>query len=186
MPADSTAHARPTPNRPEYGFLAWQATVGYIASEHNPDALLRVSVSPVADIILWQAGLSWGQFEEAVRQQPSLAAALDQLWRQVDQRHHLIRSFEASARRPVGYSEKQWLDTETHAALERILQQTALAFDSDWRLTILYQPVQHPGTRVQVRLTAQNGSVNVGGRGANLLEACRLLYRNAASEWSFS
>ncbi|MBZ0292162.1 MAG: hypothetical protein K8L99_06290 [Anaerolineae bacterium] len=181
MAADKTVHARPMPDRPPYGFLAWQATIGYIASEYSPDALLTVAVAPRAEVILWQAIASWGQFAESVSDKPSLAAALAGLWREVDRHHNLIHTMEASAKRPVKYADNQWLDDDTQKALDRILSSMSIVFGSDWRLTIIYQPIQNPDMRVQVRLVAQNDKVKAGGRGATLMDACRSLYRNAAS-----
>lgn len=180
MAADKTAHARPMPDRPRYGFLSWQATIGYIANEYSPDALLTVAVAPRAEVILWQAIASWGQFAESVYDRPSLGAALTDLWREVDRHHDLIRTLEASARRPINYPDDQWFDSATQQALDRILSAVADTFNSDWRLTMIYQPIQHSDMRVQVRLTANQEGVNAGGRGATVMDACRSLYRNAA------
>ena len=56
----------------------------------------------------------------------------------------------------------------------------AHSFGTDWRLTLVYQPIENPSLRVQARLVARVGSVHVGGRGGSLREACHDLYRNIA------
>jgi hypothetical protein len=177
---DSTHHARPAPNRPEYGFLAWQATVGYIASEHSPDALLTITASPRVDVIQWQAALSWGRHAEQVVNQPSLGTALNALWRIVDRHHTVFKTIEAASRKPVHYADNAWLDTDTTAALDRLLHSAVNAFGGDWRLIMVYQPVENPSARVQVRLSARDNAISAGGRGSTLRDACRSLFRNAA------
>jgi hypothetical protein len=57
----------------------------------------------------------------------------------------------------------------------------ARSFGADWRLTLVYQPIENPGLRVQARLAARSDSVHVGGRGASLRDTCHDLYRHLAS-----
>ena len=184
MPTDSTAAARPTPNRPAYGLLAWQATIGYICSEYSPDAVLTVIAAPQRDVILWQASASWGRINEQVDRQPSFPSALTSLWREVDRHHTIFKTLEASAKRPVNYAENQWIDPDTDRSLTRLIQSASSAFGTDWRLVLHYQPVESPAARVQARLIARADRINVGGRGAGLLAACRTLFRNAAHEFT--
>lgn len=181
---DNTQHARPSRGRPQYGLQAWQATIGYIASEYSPDALLTLIAYPAqSGGICWQASASWGRHHEEVGDQPSLAVALGTLWVEVDRRHRLIKSLDAGNKRPVGYKPHEWLDPDTDHTLERLLQSAAAAFGDDWRVVLVYQPVENPAARVQARLIARGDTLNIGGRGATVIETCRLLYRKAAHEF---
>ncbi len=184
MPADSTEAARPTPNRPANGLIAWQMTIGYICSEYSPDALLTVMVAPSQDVIQWQASASWGHITEEVSQQPSFPSALASLWREVDRHHTIFKSMEASAKRPVNYAENQWIDEDTDRSLNRLIQTATGAFGDDWRIVLHYQPVETPAARVQARLIARGDTINTGGRGSVLIDACRALFRNAAHEFN--
>lgn len=179
--SDDTLRAQPLPRRPQYGFQAWQATIGYISQVYSPDALLTLGAYPAAPGgPRWKAAASWGQMYEEVDGRPSLPAALRDLWREMDRHHTIFKSLEAAARRPVKYDDGRWLDPDTQAALDRVLALAAGSFGADWRLTLVYQPIENPGLRVQARLTARGGSVQVGGRGGALRAACHDLYRNAA------
>jgi hypothetical protein len=182
--SDDTLRSLPTPKRPENGFLAWQATIGYISTEHSPDALLTLNVSPLENgEIAWRATASWGRFAEEVRDAPSLIEALRALWREVDRHHIIFRSLEAAVKKPINYKDDQWIDTDTQASLDRVIQIAQRAFGNDWRIVIVYQPVANPSSRVQARLIARKDTINSGGRGATLREACQLLYRNAANDF---
>jgi hypothetical protein len=181
---DDTIHNIPTPKRPETGFLAWQATIGYISTEHSPDALLTLTAYPLENgDIGWKAAASWANFTEESPDIGSLPDALRSLWREVDRHHTIFKSLEAANKKPVSYKDDQWLDAETRMGLERLLQVIQKAFGTDWRLVLVYQPVANPSARVQARLIARRDTVNSGGRGATLREACQLLYRNAATEF---
>jgi hypothetical protein len=52
-------------------------------------------------------------------------------------------------------------------------------FDQNWRLALVYRPVEIPAQRVQVRLLDKDGRLHVGGSGPGLLEALRNTLRNA-------
>ncbi len=178
--SDDTLRAQPAPRRPQYGFQAWQATIGYISQVYSPDALLTLNAYPAAPFDpRWKAAASWGQMFEEVDGRPSLPAALRDLWREVDRHHTIFKSLEAAARRPIKYDDNCWLDAATQAALDRLLALASGSFGADWRLTFVYQPIENPSLRVQARLAAR-GSVHVGGRGGALRAACHDLYRNAA------
>jgi hypothetical protein len=181
---DDTMHNIPTPRRLETGFLAWQATIGYISAELSPDALLTLTAYPLENgEIGWKAAASWAAFAEESPDMTSLPDALRGLWREVDRHHTVFKSLEAALKKPVNYKDEQWLDAETQKSLDSLIQVIQKAFGTDWRLVIVYQPVANPNARVQARLIARRDSVNSGGRGATLREACQLLYRNAATEF---
>jgi hypothetical protein len=86
-------------------------------------------------------------------------------------------------KKPINYKDDQWIDTDTQASLDRVIQIAQRAFGNDWRIVIVYQPVANPSSRVQARLIARKDTINSGGRGATLREACQLLYRNAANDF---
>ena len=179
---DQTICFRPGPRRPEYGLQAWQSTVGYISQEHSPDAMLSMSVYPLADASEgWTASVSWEHISEEVATMPSLPEALRALWIEVDLRHKIFKSFEDMSRRPINYDDDHWLDEGTAAILQRLIQVSATAFGLDWRIVMVYQPVEMPETRVQASLFARQDQLHVSGRGPSLREACQSLYRNAAS-----
>jgi len=181
---DDTLPTVPVPKRPETGFMAWQATIGYISSEHSPDALLTLTAYPLENGgVGWKAAASWATFTEESPDISSLPDALRTLWREVDRHHTIFRSLEAGLKRPVSYKDDQWLDVETKKSLDSLIQVIQKAFGGDWRLVLVYQPVANPNARVQARLIARHDTVNSGGRGATLREACQLLYRNAATEF---
>lgn len=183
MANDDTLREFPAPNRPEYGLLAWQATIGYISQEYSPDAMLTIRVTANAQAALvWSAAATWGNISEAVADLSDLGAALAALWREVDRQHNIFKSLEAAAKRPVNYTE--WLDAETQRILNRIIHAAQAAFGTDWRLVIVYQPVANASGRVQMRLIAKCESVNTGARGGSLAEAGHALYRNAASDFA--
>jgi hypothetical protein len=183
--SDDTLRTHPTAKRPENGFIAWQATIGYISEEHSPDAMLSITAYPIEESdIRWRAAASWGQFQEEVADHSSIAHVLRELWREVDRHHMLFKSMESASRRPINYADDQWLDTDTNDMLNRLLHASTRAFRGDWRLMLVYQPVANPNARVQARLIARGDSINAGGRGGSLREACQTLYRNAASYFS--
>lgn len=181
---DDTLRSFPTPKRPDTGFQAWQATIGYISEELSPDALLTLNAFPLENgEVGWKATVSWAAFTEESPDVTTLPDALRGLWREVDRHHTIFKSLEAALRKPVNYKDEQWLDAETQMSLDRLIQVILKAFGADWRLVIVYQPVANPNARVQARLIARRDTVNSGGRGATMREACQLLYRNAATEF---
>lgn len=182
MADDDTLSELPVGKRPEYGLLAWQATIGYISQEHSPDALLTIRVAGRPDSApVWSAAASWGNIHEAANDLPELGVALQALWHQVDAQHRIFKSLDAFGKRPDNY--QRWLDTDTQHILDRIMTAAQAVFHHDWRLVIVYQPVANPNGRVQMRLIARNETVNTGARGGSLAEAGHALYRNAASDF---
>src|SRR5262245_22969931 len=177
---DETIAKRPMPKRPLNGLLAWQATIGYISTQHSPDATLHMHAYPADKGILWAAAASWGQNQEQVTDLSTLAAALRELWRVVDQHHIIFHTELDSIRRPADYADDDWLDTKTSDILDRLVRVTHSVFKHDWSLNIVYQAVDNPSVRVQARLLARSNSVQVGGRGGSVHDACSDLYRNAA------
>jgi hypothetical protein len=178
-----TLPQRPTPKRPENGLLAWQATVGYISAEHSPDALLTLQAMLVEEYLVWAASVTWANAGGAVENCPSLPHALHDLWLEVARNHRIFNSLEAAVRQPSNYGEHEWVDVDTQDILDKISQNSALVFGEDWKLVMIYQPVEAPHLRVQARLLARNNAVQIGGRGATFREACRELYRSAAKDF---
>jgi hypothetical protein len=174
-----TEHARPLPSRPATGLLAWQATMGHISTHFAPDAVLKLQTYSREARVYWSASVSWGGRSEQVGEQPSMAAALRELWKEVSQQYKLFERLEDVAKAPFGYEDTEWLDMPTQESLQRLIWVTQIAFPGDWLLITLYQPVENPSTRVQMRLLAKGEAVMVGGRGASVLDACRALFRNA-------
>ncbi len=178
---DDTLHHRPTPKRPQTGWLAWQSTVGYMAQELSPEIALTITVYPVnANTFGWSAALYWGENNEAIHAEDTLADALRGLWFKVEAHHRIFNTLEDAARRPVNYAEGDWLDDATQSALDRLLQVTAATFSSGWRVIITYQPVDNPDMRVQAGLYKDDGTIQVEGQGPSLRDACQMLYRSAA------
>jgi hypothetical protein len=178
--SDTTQHSRPAPKRPKWGWLAWEATVGYISLHHSPDATLKLEVYPGEHVVNWGAALTWGGNSEEVRDQLSLGEALSNLWSQVEKHQDLFHSFDAAVRRPANYADDDWLDEPTHEALSRLVHVTDTVFHGDWQIVVLYRPVSEPEKRLQARLIAEHIEVNRGGNGATLRDACRDLYHKAA------
>ncbi len=181
--SDETIVQLPTPRRPETGLMAWQATIGYIGAHYSLDALLTIQAYPLDEAVGWAASASWGASEEQVRDCPSLPNALRALWQQVSQNHLIFDSREAIAKRPANYADDEWLDKQTAQLLGRMLHVTRAAFEGDWRLILVYQPVEKPEFRFQARLLAASDTVQVSGRGASLRDACRDVYRRAAPHY---
>ena len=178
---DGTIPQRPFPRRPRTGLMAWIATIGYISTQYSPDALLKVHVYPASGgEIAWGAQASWAQHKEQVWDKPSLARALAELWYVVDNHHIIFDNQLDAARSPVDYADDEWLDQPTEDILFRLIETTLNVFGGDWQLGIVYQPVDNPDTRVQARLVARDGEVQVGGRGPSVNEACHDLFRNGA------
>jgi hypothetical protein len=176
-----TIASRPLPHRPQNGLLAWEATIGYISSQYSLDAMLTIHAYPGgSNTVSWGAMATWGQNGEQVRDLPTLAAALRDLWKQVDQHHVIFEHREATIKRPANYNDNEWLDNDTKAILERVLQVTGTVYGNDWLLVLVYQPVESANVRFQARLIDQGNGIKTGGHGPSLRDACRDLYRNAA------
>jgi hypothetical protein len=184
MPDETLPNRPGSPQRPKTGLAAWEATVGYIAAEHSPDALLTLRVYPDGDENLWGAVLEWGPHREEVEALASLPEALRDLWRVVNQGHIIFKEEADAIRKPAGYGEFDWVDADTKDALERLVWVVRVVFKEDWTLVVIYQPTDNPAVRVQVRLLAREDSVHINGRGASLKEAATQLYRNATPYFS--
>lgn len=173
------------PRRPDYGFAAWQVTLGYMCANHSPDAMLKLQVQPAHDeYVHWAATVSWGKFSESVYDCRSIGEVFESLWRAVRSRHTIFLTRDDALRSPSGYDQEMWLDIQTLDVLHRLLWTTQMAFGDDWQLIIVYQPTEVPVTRVQVRLIADKNRVSIGSRGASLIEALRALFRNATPAFS--
>ena len=168
------------PARPETGFGAWQATLGYISTNYSPDARLILYIYPRDHQVLWAGRVAWGPVVEEYVDAPGLPAVLGRLWQQVEHYHTVFDTPEDKVRRPVGYIRTQWIDLPTQDVLHRILWTVRLAFLDDWCMMVVYQTLEDPSMRVQMRLMGKENTVIVGGRGPSLLEAARDLFRNAA------
>jgi hypothetical protein len=181
---DETEPTHPRLNRPTTGLLAWQFTIGYISAEYSPDATLTLRVQPdEAEAVMWDASVAWGQKKEFVEQQATLSDALRRLWREVKRNHRVFKSLDASVRQPADYGADEWLDEETQRSLDRLIELTSDALETDWHIIIIYQSVENPDLRVRARLLAKESTVHIGGRGPSIREACRDLYYNAAPEY---
>ncbi len=182
---DDTLSKPPQPLRPEWGWSAWMATVGYLAAHHSPDARLRLQVYQRPDhLLIWSAALLWGDNAEQVQERASYAAALRDLWREVCNYHTIFKSEQERVLQPQDYREDRWLDEKTNDVLERLLRVTEAVFAGDWRLLIVYQPGEQPDNRVLARMLAKETHVQRAGRGPTLRDACRNLYQNTAGTYA--
>lgn len=180
---NETIASRPLPKRPENGLLAWQATIGYLHTQYKLDSILTLHIYPLdAESAGWGAEVTWGKNKESVTGQSVLAHALRRLWEQVASRHVIFETKEALLKRPANYADHEWLDAETAAILDRLVRTTAELLVPDWRITLIYRPVESPDLRWHGRLNAV-GNVSVEGQGATLRDACGGLYRGAAPEF---
>jgi hypothetical protein len=177
---DDTFHQRPLPRRPETGLQAWQATIGYLRQRGDNPALAITAYPASGTAVAWSAALHWSRKKQEVQQAESLAAALRRLWAEVDARYTIFDTPQAATRRPAGYSDAEWLDAPTLAALERLLLAAHLTFATDWQVALVYQPMDNPEERVQASLTAHGGAIRVDGWGPSVREACQRVYRSAA------
>lgn len=171
-------------NRPHTGLAAWEATVGYIATEHSPDAMLTLRAYPEAEETIWSAELTWGQNKEQLGGVDTLADVLRELWLKVEQSHVIFKSSEDAVRKPAGYGNFDWIDSDTKDALDRLAWVTSVVFKDDWTLISIYQPTDNPTARVQMRLVARDTTVHINGRGASMRDAATQLYRNATPYFS--
>ena len=178
MPA--TLNARPMPQRPANGLLAWEATIGYLRLQYRLDARLTLQAVANANLVTWSAYAVRGQNTEQVTGKLSKQAALRDLWSQVDRKHVIFASREAMLRRPSNYKDDEWLDSATHTIFSQLLDVFHIAFVSTWTLTIIYEPVEIADARFQVRLSSTKDGLNLLGQGGTLGEACRDLLRVTA------
>ncbi len=178
----TTAPMRPFPNRPKYGWMAWESTAGYMSAHLSPDVTLKLSASSNDDgsAILWGASITWAQENEEVRGCVAPHEALSQLWKTVDLAHSIFGKTEDAIKRPANYRENQWFDNWTLEIMQRLVRVTHAVFKEDWIIVIVYRPIESMDARIQARLVADNESVYVGGRGSSLGDGCRQLYHNAA------
>lgn len=178
MPA--TLNARPMPQRPANGLLAWEATIGYLRLQYRLDA--RLTLQAVADVhlVMWSAYAVWGQNTEQVSEKLSMQAALRDLWLQVNHKHVIFASREAMLRRPSNYEDDEWLDSATQIIFNQMFNVFHIALVSPWTLTIIYEPVEIADVRFQARLAVAKDEINLLGQGATLQEACRDLLRVTA------
>ncbi len=180
-----TVRKRPLPKRPQTGWMAWTATLGYISRAHSPDALLQFQVLAQANgQLIWDASISWEKKHESVHACDSLAEAFSELWQTVSQSHDIFQSPEDAIRQPAYYADDEWLDERTQTLLNRLIALCTTAFADDWSLMGVYQPVADTQKRVQMRLMVEQYQIHVGGRGATLQEACRQLYTHVAQTYS--
>jgi hypothetical protein len=178
---DNTIITRPLPKRPDTGLLAWLATIGYLGIEYSPDAMLTIRVMPDgANGVLWSSAVSWAQETVSVQDCAALGDSLRDLWKVVEREHKVFKTLEAATKRPANYPEDRWIDADTQAALEHLIEVTSIVFEQQWMLIVVYQAVENPNLRVQARLLARDNTVHIGGSGPTILDACRDLYRNAA------
>lgn len=158
--------------------------MGYIAGEHSPDVLLTVRALPDGEGSTWSAMLEWGPHREQVEKQPTFHAALRELWKVIERAHIIFKDKAETIRKPAGYTEFDWLDADTKGALDRLAWVTQVVFREAWSLIIIYQPIDDPTNRVQMRLLARDGEVHISGRGASIEDAAGRLYRNATPYFS--
>jgi len=179
---DETLHTRPNPKRPRWGWRAWEATVGYIALHHHPDATLKLEVHLSEDesAYLWTASLVWGKNREIVENMPAMSIALEDLWHVVNQHHNIFKHEKDAIRAPIGYDVHEWFDERTQDVFDRLKRVTHMVFERDWRLVFIYRPVEQPNMRLQARMLAKKGAVLRSGMGASLLDVSRNLYHHCA------
>ncbi len=178
MPA--TLNARPMPQRPANGLLAWEATIGYLRLQYRLDARLTLQAMADAGLVTWSAYAVWGQNTEQVTSKSSLPSALRDLWSEVDRKHVIFESREAMLRRPANYKDDEWLDRSTQILFDQMIDLFHIAFANTWTLMIIYEPVEIADVRFQARLGADNGGLSLLGQGATLQAACRDLLRVTA------
>lgn len=179
MASDETISNRPFPPRPELGWDAWTSTVGYIATQHSPDAVLTLQAYGADSHMFWGATLRWGVNNEVMSDFPNYASALAALWQEIERQHVIFKSGEAAIRRPVNYADDKWLDAQSDETLIRLVRTVEKVFKDDWQVMLLYRPVESPENRIQARLLAENNTIQRAGRAGTLREACRTLLHNA-------
>ena len=181
---EDTMMQLPTVPRPENGFAAWQATLGYINRQFCPDARLVLSIYPVSHQIRYAARVMWGQVVEEVNHKSSVPDAMASLWSLVDQHHAIFASSYEAIRSPAGYDLMEWFDLNTQDVLHRLIWTAHTVFGSDWKMVLFYRTFGNPPQRVQMRLQARESQVRVGGRGPTVIDAARNLFHNAAESFA--
>jgi hypothetical protein len=176
-----TIYSAPLPRRPETGLLAWQATIGYINVQYNLDARLELMVQPKEADLNWSAAAEWGQNHEEAADEPTIGAALRELWSEISRKHIIFASREAVARKPAGYADDEWLDKETSLLLSRLLDAARLVYKTEWRLKLSYQSIELPNARFHADLHSPTNVLS--GRSGTLREACREIYRHLGEEF---
>lgn len=183
MTDNKTVRIKRLPQRPSNGLLAWQATVGYITSELSADAALMMRVQPRDGGLRWFASVGWAGIPTQAVEGDMLAHVLRDLWTALEKVHTVFKNEVDRVRQPAAYKDDQWLDTDTHRALESLLEVTGAVFQEGWSLLFVYQAVETPAHRVKARLIAKGDAVQISGQGPTLREACRDLYRHAAPNY---
>lgn len=182
----TTAMMRPLPDRPKYGWVAWEATAGYMSAHLSPDVTLKLLAYPGPDgaSVYWGASIAWAQEHEEVKDCSAPQEALAQLWRVVDQTHSIFGMTEDAVKRPAHYKDDQWFDSWTAEIVQRLVRVTHAVFKKDWMIVLVYRPVESMDGRIQARLIAKDNEVQVGGRGSSLGDGCRQLYHNAIAAFT--
>jgi hypothetical protein len=178
---DDTLSGRPVPRRPRWGWSAWEATTGYIAQHHSPDATLKLQLYNVGQNISFTSSCAWGEHREEVRFADTMGEALRQLWLKIYHNHPIFESVDDAFRSPVGYDEYERLDDTTQDVFDRLVLIVQKLFEHDWLLIIVYRPVENPETRLQMRLLAESNSVQRASQGSTLREVCRSLLHHCAT-----
>lgn len=186
IPRDTVTHEATLPPRPRYGWQAWEATLGYIRSQHSPDVVMKITITPETEGEMWSAEVSWANHHESVTEQPSITQALDQLWQGIAQRHTIFKNEKAARKSPTNYAEDEWFDKRTATTLERVIRIIHSVFKMDWQLVIIYQPVSMPDARFQARLMARQKTVQIGGAGPSFHEVCKDFHHNVTATVIFS
>jgi hypothetical protein len=169
--------------RPRWGWLAWEATVGYVSRYVSPDAALKIEIYPMTHIVGWAASLLWQDRQETVRDAFSFADVLTRLWERVDQYSGLDFASDARVRMPHRYGDDEWLDQSAYRALSLLVNTTDTFFSGDWSIVIVYRPLEVPDSRFHARLIAQEIAVNRGATKSTLRDVCRTLYLNALPDY---
>jgi hypothetical protein len=168
------------PQRPANGLLAWEAAIGYLRLQYRLDARLTLQAAMDSGFMAWSAYAVWGQNTEQVTGKQTFAAALRDLWSQVDRNHVIFESREAMIRRPSNYKDNEWLDQTTQIVFDQLLGLIQIALGNTWKLTVIYEPVEVADLRFHMRVITGDEGVNLMGQGATMQAACRDLLRVTA------
>jgi hypothetical protein len=144
---------------------------------------LRLEISPHADNQeeIWGGVISWADVQEKVQKRSTLMSVLQDLWKEVMIHHSVFKDLEASTRQPAYYKDYECIDNRTNTMVQRLVRIIRSAFKKDWRIIIIYHPLENPDVRLQARLLANQNQVLIGGTGASLYDACSDLYHNITS-----
>ncbi|GAB1421358.1 hypothetical protein MASR2M15_15180 [Anaerolineales bacterium] len=181
-----STHNEAHSGRPPTGWLAWQETLGYLYEHHSPDALLRLdATSHTGDVIERSASIRWAALQFAVTGRISAADALDYLWATIKQNVEIFQTPADAIIAPADYPDEEMFTHNEMNALNTVTRVLGLAFQDEWRMIILYQPIGDTNLRVQMRLLADNGRVQIAGQGATLRVACHQLLIYASDSVSY-